>query len=125
MRTRAHIALRHLALGTGLVAIVVWLYRIGSDLTDAPTSLDALAVWIDRHDAVTLAFALVRLEALQLSLRTRDGVPSNALPDDPELRPLVAVDGGRATLTVEGRLLANEVALRLRHPISAAGSSKT
>jgi oxygen-independent coproporphyrinogen-3 oxidase len=65
------------------------------------------------------------IEALQLSLRTRDGVPSNALPDDPELRALVAVDGGRATLTVEGRLLANEVALRLRHPISTAGSSKT
>jgi oxygen-independent coproporphyrinogen-3 oxidase len=65
------------------------------------------------------------IEALQLSLRTRDGVPSNALPDDPDLKPLVALDGGRATLTVEGRLLANEVALRLRHPISAPGSSKT
>jgi nucleoid-associated protein YgaU len=68
MRTRAPIALRHLALATGLVVIVVWLYEIGSDdLSDAPTSLDALAVWIDRHNAVTLAFALVRVEALVLA----------------------------------------------------------
>ncbi|HJQ44196.1 MAG TPA: radical SAM family heme chaperone HemW [Jatrophihabitantaceae bacterium] len=65
------------------------------------------------------------LEALQLSLRTRAGVPADALPDDPELRHLVVVDNGSATLTIEGRLLANEVALRLRHPSSIAGSSKT
>jgi oxygen-independent coproporphyrinogen-3 oxidase len=65
------------------------------------------------------------LEGLQLALRTRAGVPSGALPDDPELRSLVAVDGGVTTLTIEGRLLANEVALRLRHPASIAGSSKT
>ena len=65
------------------------------------------------------------LEGLQLSLRTRAGVPSDALPDDPELRPLVAIDDGTATLTIEGRLLANEVALRLRQPASIAGSTKT
>ena len=65
------------------------------------------------------------IEALQLSLRTRDGVPASALPDDPELDGLVAINDGRATLTVDGRLLANEVALRLRHPASTVGNSRT
>jgi oxygen-independent coproporphyrinogen-3 oxidase len=54
-----------------------------------------------------------RLEALQLALRTRAGVPAAALPVD-ELDGLVALDGDRAVLTLRGRLLANEVALRLR-----------
>ena len=53
-----------------------------------------------------------RLEALQLAVRTSDGVPAAALPVD-ELGDLVAVEGDRAVLTVRGRLLANEVALRL------------
>ena len=53
------------------------------------------------------------LEALQLSLRTRDGVPVRALPVD-ELDGLVTVVGDRALLTRSGRLLANEVAMRLR-----------
>jgi putative oxygen-independent coproporphyrinogen III oxidase len=54
-----------------------------------------------------------RLEALQLVLRTRDGVPPGSLPLD-ELEGLVEAAGDRLVLTVEGRLLANEVALRLR-----------
>jgi putative oxygen-independent coproporphyrinogen III oxidase len=54
-----------------------------------------------------------RLEALQLAVRTRAGVPAATLPVD-ELDDLVALDGDRAVLTVRGRLLANEVALRLR-----------
>ncbi|MGH9117378.1 MAG: radical SAM family heme chaperone HemW [Acidimicrobiales bacterium] len=54
-----------------------------------------------------------RLEALQLAVRTADGVPSSSLPVD-ELDGLVEVDDGRAVLTVRGRLLASEVALRLR-----------
>jgi putative oxygen-independent coproporphyrinogen III oxidase len=54
-----------------------------------------------------------RLEALQLAVRTSSGVPAAALPVD-ELEDLVALDGDRAILTVRGRLLANEVALRLR-----------
>jgi len=56
-----------------------------------------------------------RLEALQLAVRTRGGVPASSLPVD-DLADLVSVDaaGGRAILTVRGRLLANEVALRLR-----------
>jgi oxygen-independent coproporphyrinogen-3 oxidase len=54
-----------------------------------------------------------RLEALQLAVRTRSGVPAASLPVD-ELDGLVALDGDHAVLTVRGRLLANEVALRLR-----------
>ncbi|HEX6420970.1 MAG TPA: radical SAM family heme chaperone HemW [Acidimicrobiales bacterium] len=53
-----------------------------------------------------------RLEALQLAVRTREGVPAGALPVG-ELDGLVRVAGDRAVLTVRGRLLANEVALRL------------
>jgi putative oxygen-independent coproporphyrinogen III oxidase len=60
-----------------------------------------------------------RLEALQLAVRTRAGVPADTLPaDELAALDLVAidrgVDGDRAVLTVRGRLLANEVALRLR-----------
>jgi oxygen-independent coproporphyrinogen-3 oxidase len=54
-----------------------------------------------------------RLEALQLAVRTRLGVPAESLPVA-ELRDLVSLDGDRAVLTRRGRLLANEVALRLR-----------
>jgi putative oxygen-independent coproporphyrinogen III oxidase len=53
------------------------------------------------------------LERLQLALRTSDGVPASALPPDPALERLLERDGDRARLTVEGRLLANEVAVRL------------
>jgi putative oxygen-independent coproporphyrinogen III oxidase len=56
-----------------------------------------------------------RLEALQLAVRTRGGVPATAFPADElgGLRDLVEPDGDRLVLTVQGRLLANEVALRL------------
>jgi len=54
-----------------------------------------------------------QFEALQLALRTRDGVPAGSLPID-ELTGLVVAGGDRAVLTSEGRLLANEVAVRLR-----------
>ena len=57
------------------------------------------------------------LEGLQLSLRTSDGVPESAIPNDPVFDRLVDRADGRARLTVEGRLLANEVAVRLvPHP---------
>jgi oxygen-independent coproporphyrinogen-3 oxidase len=55
-----------------------------------------------------------RLEGLQLSLRTTAGVPASALANDPDLDRLVKRVGERLRLTVEGRLLANEVAVRLR-----------
>jgi oxygen-independent coproporphyrinogen-3 oxidase len=54
-----------------------------------------------------------RVEGLQLSLRTRAGVPVAAL-DVEALDGLVEVDGERVVLTRAGRLLANEVAVRLR-----------
>jgi putative oxygen-independent coproporphyrinogen III oxidase len=50
-----------------------------------------------------------RFEALALALRTPTGVPDRALPDAPELSGLVDRVGGRAVLTVRGRLLANAV----------------
>ena len=52
-----------------------------------------------------------RIEGLQLALRTRAGVPRSALPED--LDDLVEPRGDRVVLSVRGRLLANEVALRL------------
>ena len=54
-----------------------------------------------------------RIEGLQLALRMSDGVPASAL-DVAGLEDLVATDGERVRLTRHGRLLANEVSLRLR-----------
>ncbi|HXW32370.1 MAG TPA: radical SAM family heme chaperone HemW [Acidimicrobiales bacterium] len=56
------------------------------------------------------------LEALALAVRTAEGVPEWAVADDPELRTLVRRRHGRAVLTLRGRLLADEVARRLRVP---------
>ena len=53
------------------------------------------------------------IERLQLALRTADGVPAAVLTD-PAVDHLVERHGERVRLTVEGRLLANEVAVRLR-----------
>jgi len=61
----------------------------------------------------TLDAATRREEGLQLALRTREGVPADALPTD-GLDDLVAAEGTRVVLTRRGRLLANEVSLRLR-----------
>ena len=46
--------------------------------------------------------------------RTRAGVVESALEPAPDLDALVEVQAGRARLTRAGRLMANEVALRLR-----------
>ncbi|MGI8751622.1 MAG: radical SAM family heme chaperone HemW [Acidimicrobiales bacterium] len=54
-----------------------------------------------------------RWEALTLALRTREGVPLDALADDPLLDDLVRSASDRAVLTLRGRLLANEVMARL------------
>jgi hypothetical protein len=54
------------------------------------------------------------LEGLQLALRTRDGVPRDALDTDDLPEGLVEPDGDRVVLTRAGRLVANEVSLRLR-----------
>jgi putative oxygen-independent coproporphyrinogen III oxidase len=54
------------------------------------------------------------LERWQLALRTEEGVPAEALPEDPAIDALIERRDERVVLTVPGRLLANEVALRLR-----------
>jgi oxygen-independent coproporphyrinogen-3 oxidase len=57
-----------------------------------------------------------RVEGLQLSLRTREGVPRESLSesDIDLLDSLIVVSGETIRLSTEGRLLANEVAVRLR-----------
>jgi oxygen-independent coproporphyrinogen-3 oxidase len=52
-------------------------------------------------------------ERLVLGLRTSRGVPAEALPWAPELEGLVSWQDSRAVLTPRGRILANEVAMRL------------
>jgi putative oxygen-independent coproporphyrinogen III oxidase len=59
-------------------------------------------------------------ERLVLALRTPRGVPEWALPFEPDLEGLVCWDDGRAVLTVPGRMLASEIAMRLR-PAPSAG----
>ena len=54
-----------------------------------------------------------RIEGLQLALRTKDGVPRGALDID-ELPGLVVPRGERVVLTRRGRLMANEVSVRLK-----------
>ena len=56
-----------------------------------------------------------RVEHLQLAIRTRDGVPAAEVPAgfEEQLEGLVERHGDRVVLTTEGRLLANEVAIRL------------
>ncbi len=54
-----------------------------------------------------------RLEALELLLRTCVGVPTRAIRGFEEIEPLCFDSGGTTTLTLKGRLLANQVALRL------------
>jgi oxygen-independent coproporphyrinogen-3 oxidase len=59
-------------------------------------------------------------EALTLSLRTPRGVPWECLDDPDSLERvdgLVVREGERAVLTVRGRLLANEVSIRIRSGI--------
>ncbi len=52
---------------------------------------------------------------MQLALRTAAGVPVGALDEaDPDLDGLIVRRGDRVVLTVAGRLLANEVAMRLQ-----------
>ncbi len=49
-----------------------------------------------------------------LALRTRRGVPAEAFDSLDEIAHLVAVHDGRVTLTTNGRLLANQVIVRLK-----------
>ena len=61
----------------------------------------------------TLDEEVRRIEGLQLALRTGDGVPVDSLDGD-ALPGLVERTGDHWTLTRRGRLLANEVSVRLR-----------
>lgn len=54
-----------------------------------------------------------RVEGLQLALRTREGIPADGIDSD-GLDGLVRREGDRVVLTRRGRLLANEVSLRVR-----------
>jgi putative oxygen-independent coproporphyrinogen III oxidase len=56
-----------------------------------------------------------RVEGLQLAIRTKRGVAATDVPEGfvDELEGLVEASGDRVVLTTEGRLLANEVAIRL------------
>ena len=54
-----------------------------------------------------------RLEGLQLQIRLREGVERDALDGD-DLPGLVELQGDRWVLTRRGRLMANEVSIRLR-----------
>jgi len=88
-----------------------WNLRTPDRYIDAVTSGASVEAAGERLDPDARA-----LEALQLSLRTRHGVPAAAL-DAGDLPGLVAPhpgDSTRVVLTTEGMLLANEVALRLR-----------
>jgi oxygen-independent coproporphyrinogen-3 oxidase len=77
---------------------------------EAGTGTEAGSEQLDRDEQ--------RREALQLSLRTRDGVPPGAfaIGDGPGEVPVSLVDreGNRVVLNRDGRLLANEVSSRLR-----------
>lgn len=87
-----------------------WNHRTPERYLDAIRNDRSPESGFEQLDDATRAF-----EALELLLRTREGVPFDALDlADPALDGLVATEGGRLVLTVAGRLLANEVALRLR-----------
>jgi putative oxygen-independent coproporphyrinogen III oxidase len=53
------------------------------------------------------------LERVSLMIRTRQGVPAAWVPQDPALEGLLETRDDRAVLTLKGRLLANEVILRI------------
>jgi putative oxygen-independent coproporphyrinogen III oxidase len=73
---------------------------------------------VERGESVEAADELLdaetrRVERLQLQLRMREGVPRDAL-DGEELGDLVVLRDDRWVLSQRGRLLANQVALRLK-----------
>ncbi len=61
------------------------------------------------------------IEALQLLLRTKEGVPTDAFAatDIEFMNAMLVPRGDRLVLTRAGRLMANEVAIRLRVPASS------
>lgn len=61
-------------------------------------------------------------EAESLALRTRRGVPLEAFESLNEVRHLIAIESGQVTLNEKGRLLANQVIVRLRSSNSDGAS---
>jgi oxygen-independent coproporphyrinogen-3 oxidase len=82
--------------------------------------LDAIARGVSvEASSETLDAATRRFEALQLALRTRDGVPTGSFDQETLdlLESLVVAhpsDPGRVVLTRAGRLMANDVSMRFR-----------
>ncbi len=82
--------------------------------------IDAIARGVSvEASSETLDADTRRFEALQLALRTRDGVPSDAF--SPETLALLEsmvtahpTDRGRVVLTRAGRLMANDISMRFR-----------
>ncbi len=72
-----------------------------------------------------LTAAQVQWEALVLAMRTRRGAPAPSVPpellDEGLVELTTGADGGRGVLTARGRLLANEVTLRLQAPGGGLG----
>jgi len=72
-----------------------------------------------RAGSETLTKEQSELEFLFLKLRTDEGIPQDCLDFSKELDNLVVPTGSRYVLTRNGRLLANEVAHRLKVPSGA------
>ncbi len=85
-----------------------WNVRTPERYIDLVTAGEPVEAAAEVLDAPTRSF-----ERLELALRTRDGVPAEALDVD-GLEGLVEPRGERVVLTRNGRLLANEIAVRLK-----------
>ncbi|MGH9302033.1 MAG: coproporphyrinogen-III oxidase family protein, partial [Acidimicrobiales bacterium] len=101
-------------LGVGAAAHSHWRGRRGWNMRTPERYMKAVAGAHDLEAGVEfLNETQRRMEGLQLSLRTRLGVPACSLAPDPRVDGLFEVSQGRAVLTRSGRMLANEVSARL------------
>ena len=89
-----------------------WSVRTPERFIEAVESGSSPEAGSERLDA-----AARRVESLQLAVRTSDGVPASEVPDD-VMHLMTPAAAGLLRLTAEGRLLANEVAIRLGAPAS-------
>lgn len=85
-----------------------WNVRTPDRYIDLVERGESLVAGEERLDDATRRF-----EALELSLRMASGVPADTLPIE-DLGDLVSVTGDHAVLTRRGRLLASDIATRLR-----------
>ncbi len=82
-------------------------FNMGRYISSVRDGLDPVA----GHEDVTGELEIN--EALELLLRTSLGVPTESLADTEQIELLYTDSNGIAMLTLEGRLLANQVAIRL------------